>query len=193
LFIARAIVRLSSLVVAIERPLLGVLVASIAVFVLSNVLLRLVGITIAWADEIAIHSMILSGFVGASLMLRGRINPAVFLLHEILPGRIVKGLRIVIAVLSAGFGIVLFYLCWGWLDPLGLIAADFDVGTFEATTFNFIYTDTTPVMGASSFWFYLVMPWFAVTLTIHAAANLMEDIGVVERVDNPIRVTASEA
>lgn len=169
------------------------LIASIAVFVLSNVLLRLVGITIAWADEIAIHSMILSGFVGASLMLRGRIDPAVFLLHEILPGRIVKGLRIVISVLSAGFGIVLFYLCWRWFDPLGLIAADFDVGTFEATTFNFIYTDTTPVMGASSFWFYLVMPWFAVTLTIHAAANLMEDIGVVERVDNPIRVTASEA
>lgn len=193
MFIARAIVRLSSLVVAIERPLLGVLVASIAVFVLSNVLLRLVGITIAWADEIAIHSMILSGFVGASLMLRGRIDPAVFLLHEILPGRVVKGLRIVISVLSAGFGIVLFYLCWRWFDPLGLIAADFDVGTFEATTFNFIYTDTTPVMGASSFWFYLVMPWFAVTLTIHAAANLMEDIGVVERVDNPIRVTASEA
>lgn len=162
-------------------------------FVLANVLLRMIGITIAWADEIAIHSMILSGFVGASLMLRGRIDPAVFLLHELLPRRVVRVLRTLISAIAMGFGIVLFYLCWRWFDPLGLIAADFDIGTFEATTFNFIYTDTTPVMGASSFWFYLVIPWFATTLTIHAAANLMEDIGAVDRVENPIRVSASEA
>lgn len=192
MFIARAIVRLSSLVAAIERPLLALLIAAIAVFVLMNVLLRMIGVTIAWADEIAIYSMVLSGFVGASLMLRGRIDPAVLLLHELLPRWGVQVLRVIISIVALGFGITMVYLCWRWFNPPGLIAAGFDVATFEGATFNFIYTDTTPVMGASAFWFYLVVPWFGITLSIHAAANLMEDIGAVERVANPIKVVTSE-
>jgi TRAP-type C4-dicarboxylate transport system permease small subunit len=190
--VARGLQRLSALFVAVERALLSLLVAAIALFVLTNVLLRMVGTTLAWADEIAVHAMILSGFVGASLMLRGRIDPAVLLLHEMLPPRGVRVLRVVISTLAVGFGIVLIHLCWRWFDPLGLIRAGFDVPAFEMATFNFVYTDTTPVLGASSFWFYLIVPWFGLTLTIHAAANLVEDLGAVPRVENPIGTRAAD-
>lgn len=193
LLLPRAFVRASALLVVVEKLLLGLLVAGIAGFVLSNVLLRMGGITLAWADELAIHSMILSGFVGASLMMRARTDPAVFLLHEVLPAKIVRGLKVLISAVGVIFGIILFHLCWRWFDPLGLAAANFDVAAFEGSTFNFIYTDTTPVMGASSFWFYLIMPWFAVTITLHAIANLMEDLGFVDRALDPVGITVSES
>ena len=190
--IARAITRLSAAVTAVERVLLIGLVAAIAVLVLTNVLLRGVGITIAWADELAVYSMILSGFVGASLMLRGRIDPAVLLLHEFTPARGIRLLRTIVSIICLGFGLTLLYTTWRWFDPLGLIEDGFDVATFEGSTFNFIYTDVTPVMGVPTFWFYLVMPFFGVTLAIHAAANLVEDLGWVERPDNPAKIDATE-
>jgi TRAP-type C4-dicarboxylate transport system permease small subunit len=165
----------------------------IATFVLLNVGLRVFGITIAWADELAVYAMILSGFVGASLMLRARIDPAVLLAHEIVPERVARALRVVVSAGSAAFGIVLFWLCLRWFDPAGLMAAGFDVAEFEMQSFNFIYTDTTPVMAVPSYWFYLVMPWFALTLSVHALANLAEDFGLIGRRADPAGLALSEA
>jgi hypothetical protein len=34
-------------------------------------------------------------------------------------------------------------------------------------------------MGLPHFWFFLVMPWFALTLTVHALTNLAEDLGLI--------------
>lgn len=192
MFLARAVLRLSSRIAAVERVILMLLIAAIATFVLSNVLLRMIGITIAWADEIAIYSMILSGFVGASLMLRGRKDPAVLLLHEVLGGRGVRMLRVTVSAVCLMFAATLAYLCWRWFDPLTLAGTGFDVGAFQGATFNFVYTDTTPVMGVPSFLFYLVMPWFAATLTVHAAANLVEDLGLLDPVDNPAGIAELE-
>ena len=177
---------------ALERGLLIGLVAAIAVLVLANVVLRSIGITIAWADELAVYSMILSGFVGASLMLRGRVDPAVMLLHEFTPARGIRLLRTIVSVVCLVFGIVLLYTTWRWFDPVGLIRAGFEIGTFEMSTFNFVYTDVTPVMGVPTFWFYLVMPFFGLTIAIHAAANLVEDLGWVERPENPAKIDATE-
>lgn len=190
--LARASLRLSSLVAAAERLLLMALMAAIAGFVLMNVLLRGIGITIAWADEMAVYSMIVSGFVGASLMLRGRIDPAVLLAHEFVSRRGVRALRLVISAVCLGFGIVLLYTTWLWFNPVGLVRAGFDVGAFEGATFNFIYTDVTPIMGVPTFWFYLVMPWFGLTVTLHALANLMEDLGLAARPDNPAKIDRTE-
>jgi TRAP-type C4-dicarboxylate transport system permease small subunit len=190
--LARATQRLSAAVALLERAALMLLMAGIAAFVLMNVLLRGAGITIAWADEMAVYSMILSGFIGASLMLRGRIDPAVLLLHEFTPERGLRLLRIVISVVCVAFGLILLYTTWLWFDPLGLARAGFDVPSFEMSTFNFVYTDVTPIMGLPTFWFYLVMPWFGLTVTIHALANLVEDLGLVARPDNPARIDATE-
>lgn len=190
--LASAILRLSSLVASLERALLVFLVAALALLVLTNVLLRGIGITIAWADELAVYSMILSGFVGASLMLRGRVDPAVFLLHELSTKETTRILKLLISLVCVCFGLILIYTTWRWFDPLALIAAGFDVAAFEVATFNFVYTDVTPIMGIPTFWFYLIMPWFGLTVTIHASANLMEDIGLIERPKNPAKIDATE-
>lgn len=179
--IARGLIRLSAAIAWVEKGLLMGLIFSIFLFVLMNVVLRVFGITIAWADEVAIYAMILSGFIGASLMVRARIDPAVLLVHELAPHAVGRVLRTIVSVLSLIFGIILLYLCWLWFDPLALIAAGFDIPTFEGATFNFIYTDTTPVMGMAVAYLYLVMPWFAGALCVHAAANLVEDLGLAAR------------
>ncbi len=183
--LARCPGRLSAVLAGIERVLLSGLILAIAGLVLMNVLLRLAGITIAWADEMAVYAMILSGFVGASLMVRARIDPAVLLLHEVVSARVVRVLRGAVSVVVAGFGIGLLHLCWRWFDPVALMHAGFDIAAFEAATFNFIYTDTTPVTAIPSFWLYLIMPWFAASVTVHAFANLAEDLGLAARPDDP--------
>ena len=183
--IGRAISRLSLFFVSIERILLMVLIAAVACLVLGNVLFRAFGLTIAWADELAIYSMILSAFVGASLMLRARSDPAVHLVHELVGPGVRRALVTVSSIVCVAFGLTLMWLCWRWFAPLAVIEAGFDTSAFENVTFNFIYTETTPVMGLPAFWFFLVMPWFALTVTIHAMANLAEDFGLVERRTDP--------
>jgi len=175
--------RLSDALVRVERLALMVLIAGIAGFVLTNVTFRAFRVTLAWADELAILSMTLAAFVGASLMLRARSHPSVSLLHELASVR--RVLRILVSILSAGFGVLLFWMCWRWFDLPGLAAAGFDTRAFEAATFNFIYSEVTPVMRLSAHWFYLVLPWFALTLTVHALTNLAEDLGLLPRARTP--------
>lgn len=191
--IARTLSRISAGFNVIERLLLKLLMAAIAIFVLMNVLLRMIGITIASADEISVYTMVMSGFVGASLMLRARIDPAVLLIHEFVPRSVYTILRAAVSAILAAFGVTLCYLCWRWFDPGALMSEGFDVTGFEAATFNFVYTDVTPVMGLPAFYFYLVVPFFAVAITIHALTNLCEDLGLVERPENPAGLLEDEA
>ncbi len=165
----------------IDRLFLIVLIAAMVLLVLMNVGTRFFGFTISWADELAVYFMILAGFVGASLMLRLRTDPAVTLLHEFLPPHIVRGLRGTVAAIALVFGIVLVWLCWRWFNLPGLYAADFDIRRFEGSTFNFIYTEMTPVMGLPAMIFFLIVPWFALTISVHALTNLLEEAGFIER------------
>jgi TRAP-type C4-dicarboxylate transport system permease small subunit len=172
--------RVSDALVRVERLALMSLVVGIAGFVLMNVTFRAFRVTLAWADELAILSMTLAAFVGASLMLRARSDPAVLLVHEVVGPGVRRALRVLVSALAAGFGGLLFWMCWRWFNLPALIAAGFDVRAFEAATFNFIYSEVTPVMRLRAHWFYLVMPWFALTITVHALTNLAEDLGLVE-------------
>ncbi len=174
-----AIRGLSRVLAAIDRFLLMALIAAITLLVLGNVGARSVGFSIAWADELAVYGMIMSGFVGASLMLRLRTAPSVTLLHEILSERVVRTLRILIALTAVVFAGLLLWMCWLWFDPAALAAAGFDIRRFEGATFNFIYTETTPVMGLPAAYFFLIMPWFALTVLVHGLTNLAEDAGMI--------------
>ena len=185
--------RLSFLFAAIERVVLMTLIAAVACLVLANVLSRPFGLTIAWADELAIYSMILSAFVGASLMLRARSDPAGQLIHELIRPGARRVLYTITSIICVAFGLILMWLCWRWFAPLQVMEAGFDISAFEGATFNFIYTETTPVMGLPAFWFFLVMPWFALTITIHALANLTEDFGMVERGTDPAGIAGGGA
>jgi TRAP-type C4-dicarboxylate transport system permease small subunit len=51
--------------------------------------------------------MTLAAFVGASLMLRARTDPAVLLLHEVAGPALVRLLRVLVSALAAGFGMLL--------------------------------------------------------------------------------------
>ena len=175
---ARLIRLLSEALITVERLALMGLVAAVAVLVLLNVGGRALGVTLAWADELAILAMVLAAFIGAALMLRARIDPAVLILHELLPARAVALLRGAVSVVALGFGLVLLWICARWLDPVGLAASGFDVAAFEMTRFNFVYTEVTPVLGWPFWWFYLILPWFALSISLHAAANLLEDLGL---------------
>lgn len=181
MLLPRALRRLSAALVWIDRIFLMALVAAIGLLVLMNVGTRAFGVTIAWADELAVQAMILAGFVGASLMLRGRADPAVTLLYEVLPRGGIFVLRVSVSTIAFGFGLALIWMCWVWFDLPGLTAAGFDVSTFEGMTFNFLYTEITPVMEVRAVWFFLIMPWFALTLTVHALTNLAEDAGLLPR------------
>lgn len=174
----RLIRGLSEALIAVERRALTGLMAAVAVLVLLNVGGRAIGFTLAWADELAILAMVLAAFVGAALMLRARMDPAVLILHEVLPARAVAVLRGAVSLVALGFGLALVWMCWRWLDPAGLAASGFDVAAFEMTRFNFVYTEVTPVLGWPFWWFYLVMPWFGLSLSLHALANLTEDAGL---------------
>lgn len=177
-----SVVRTASDIVArIDRIAMMFLVAAMVLLVLVNVGTRFFGVTLSWADELAVYFMILTGFVGASLMLRLRTDPAVTLLHEFLPARYVRILRIAIAAIALVFGMLLIWMCWIWFDLPSLIAVDFDIRRFEGRTFNFIYTEMTPVMGLPAIIFFAIVPWFAVTLSIHALTNLLEETGFLER------------
>lgn len=186
----RLITGLSALFTRIERVALMLLVAGIAAFVLVNVIFRAFGVTLAWADELAVVCMTLAAFVGAALMLRARTDPAVLILHELRRPGLVRVLRVTVSALAAGFGVALAWMCWRWFNLPGLIAAGFDVGAFEMTTFNFLYTERTPILGLPSWRLFLIMPWFAVSITVHALANLAEDLGLAQA-DSRVRSAAA--
>ena len=176
---ARLLRGLSDRLVRVERTVLMLLVAGVAGFVLLNVGFRMFRVTLAWADEAAVLCMVLTAFVGASLMLRMRIDPAVRLVHQMVSPGVVRGLRALVSAVAAGFGLALGWLCWRWFDPAGVAAAGFDIAAFEMATFNFLYTETTPILRLPFWWFWLVLPWFALTLTVHALTNLAEDAGLI--------------
>jgi len=189
----------SDAIVRVERLLLMLLIFGVVFFVLINVTFRLFGITLAWADELAVLSMAWMGFIGASLMLRARIDPSVRLLHEALGPAVARGLRVLVSLLAAAFGAMLIWMNWIWFNPPALIAAGFDIAAFQAATFNFLYSTRTPVLVWPFFWFYLIMPWFALTIVVHALTNLAEDAGLIppralaEELTRPEGVAVSES
>ncbi|WP_209424482.1 TRAP transporter small permease subunit [Pararhodobacter sp. SW119] len=172
---------ISDILTVVERWLLTVLIAGVAGFVLINVSFRAFGVTLAWADESAILSMTLATFVGASLMLRARSDPAMRVLHEVATPLLLRALRVAASAMAVTFAVLLAWLCWRWFDLPGLSSAGYDIGEFELRHFNFLYTEVTPVLGLPYWWFYLIMPWFALTLIVHALTNLVEDLGLIDR------------
>ena len=50
-----------------------------------------------------------------------------------------------------------------------------------AETFNFLYTEHTQTLNWPTWVLYLTLPIFAVSMTIHGLANLLEDLELVPR------------
>jgi TRAP-type C4-dicarboxylate transport system permease small subunit len=72
-------------------------------------------------------------------------------------------------------------MCWLWMDPIGIARAGFDAKVYAGETFNFLYTEHTQTLNWPSWIVYLVLPIFAVSMTLHGLANTVEDLGIVGR------------
>jgi len=166
--------RVSNALLRVEKAAVTGLVAVLLALILLNVVTRAAGAALFWVDELAIYTMIWMALIGASVMLRTRVGVAVTLVTDMLTERLRRMLARVVDGIMLLFAVVLLLLCWLWYEPLALIQSGFDFDLFAQTTFKFIYSEPTSTIGIRKFWIWLVVPLMAISMTIHALANLFE-------------------
>jgi TRAP-type C4-dicarboxylate transport system permease small subunit len=177
----RFVMWLSARLLAAERIAVAGLMFLLTGLILLNVVTRYSGVSLYWVDESAIYSIVFLSFIGASAMTRLRLDFAVTMLTERFSARGVRIAKATATAIVLLFGLTLLWFCVLWLDPVGMARAGFDARAFAATTFNFIYTERTQTLGWPVWALYLIMPIFALSMSIHSAANLLEDLGLVPR------------
>jgi len=181
LSVRRTIVRMSSALLALERLALMGLMYLLTGLILVNVVTRYSHFPIYWIDESAVYCVVWLTFIGASAMTRLRLDFAVTMLTERLSPRHQKIAKVISTGLVVVFGLALIVTCVLWMDPIGLARAGFDGRKLAAETFNFLYTERTQTLNWPTWAMYLTLPIFAVSMTIHGLANLLEDSGLVPR------------
>jgi len=87
-----------------------------------------------------------------------------------------RTMTLLVDVLILAFATGLFLMCLAWYDPVGLLKVGLDIDEFAASTYNFIYQEPTNTLGVQKFWIWLVVPIVSITMSLHAAANLLEDM-----------------
>lgn len=172
----RAVVTFSEFILACEKVLVGGFIAVLLILILLNVVTRFVGTPLYWVDEAAVYAMVWLAFIGASALTRLRLDFTITLLADQLSPEGVRRLRAVANAIGVAFGIALTVMCWIWMDPLGIAAANFDAKAYAGATFNFLYTEHTQTLGWPTWAVSLVIPLFGITMTIHLLVNLLEDM-----------------
>ena len=173
--------RASSTILKGERLALMALMGLITLMILLNVVTRYSGMPIYWVDEAAVYLVVWLSFIGASAMTRLRLDFAVTLLTDTLSERNAGRVKALATACVLLFGLALLAMCWLWLDPVGIARHGFDAKAYAGESFNFLYTERTQTLNWPTWIVQLVLPLFALTFTVHAAANLVEDLGLRER------------
>ena len=176
---------LSTAVLRTERAALTVLMSLLVLLILLNVVTRYSGIPIYWVDEAAVFTMVWLTFVGASVMTRLRMDFAVGLVSDQLPPGGAKALKVIATFGVLVFALALVWMCWVWMDPRGIAAAGFNAKDYAEASFNFIYTEHTQTLEWPTWVLQLILPIFSLTLTVHAFANLLEELEASPRVVHP--------
>ncbi len=177
----RWVLCVSEAVLAVERLALGGLMTLLVLLILLNVVTRYAGLPLYWVDEASVYSVVWLTFVGASIMTRLRLDFAVGLLTEQLPPRAAKASKVIATGGVLIFGLALIAMCWLWMDPIGIAQYHFDAKEYAAQSFNFLYTEHTQTLEWPMWVLQLIMPLFACTLSLHALANLLEDLDLAPR------------
>lgn len=177
----RLVMWLSARLLAAERFAVAAFMFLLTGLILLNVVTRYAGVSLYWVDESAVYSVVFLTFMGASAMTRLRLDFAVTLLTERFSARGVRIAKALATAIVLLFGMTLLWLCVLWLDPVGMARAGFDARELAAKTFNFIYTERTQTLGWPVWALYTIMPVFALSMTIHSAANLVEDLELAPR------------
>jgi len=152
--------------------------------ILLNVVTRYTGIPLYWVDESAVYSVVFLTFIGASAMTRLRLDFAVTMLTERFSERGIRIAKVIATSIVLLFGLSLLWMCVLWLDPVGIARAGFNAKDFAGESFNFVYTERTQTLNWPFWVLYLIMPVFALSMTVHSAANLLEDLEWVPRADH---------
>ncbi|SLN67129.1 TRAP transporter small permease [Ruegeria meonggei] len=170
------IVKTSDWIARVEAVVLKILVAAVLLLMILNVTSRAINWSLYWVDELAINLMVIFAFVGSSLMFAQRRNFAVTLLSDAVSEATRRWMSIAVQCVNLGFALFLAYACWVWFDPATLAMHGFDLELFFENTFNSVYQEVTNTIGVRRLWFFLIMPLFALTLTVHSAACLWRDL-----------------
>ena len=176
---------LSTAVFRTERAALTVLMGLLVLLILLNVVTRYSGTPIYWVDEAAVFTMVWLTFVGASVMTRLRMDFAVGLVSDHLPPGGAKVLKVIATLGVLVFALALVWMCWVWMDPRGIAAAGFNAKDYAEASFNFIYTERTQTLEWPTWVLQLILPIFSLTLTVHAFANLLEELEASPRLVHP--------
>lgn len=174
----RVVQALSAGILSVERRLIAGLMALLLALILLNVVTRYSGASLYWVDESAVYSVVWLAFIGGSAMTRLRLDFAMTLLTDRLPPAMARRARVLAAAGVVAFAFALGWMCWLWLDPVGITQAGFDAKKFAGTAFNFVYTERTQTLNWPTWVIYLIMPIFAFTMLVHGLANLLEDLGL---------------
>lgn len=179
--VPEVVVALSGRWLRLEHKVIQGLMFLLSALILLNVTTRYAGHPIYWIDESAVYSVVWLTFIGASAMTRMRLDFAVTMLTERFSERGAAIFRVVATLGVLLFGIGLLVMCWLWLDPVGIAQAGFDAREYAGQSFNFIYTERTQTLNWPTWVIYLIMPLFALSMSLHALANLFEDLGLVAK------------
>ncbi|MBU1352077.1 MAG: TRAP transporter small permease [Gammaproteobacteria bacterium] len=178
----RWVLALSTRVLHTERLLLTALMTLLVILILLNVVTRYSGMPIYWVDEAAVYTVVWLTFVGASVMTRLRMDFAVSLLTDQFGPRGAKVAKLIATSGVLLFGLAMLVMCWVWMDPVGIGRYGFDAKEFAAESFNFLYTERTQTLNWPTWVLQLILPIFSATFSVHALANLLEDLGAADRV-----------
>lgn len=168
---AGVLARVSARLAAVEWYCAGLLLCVVFLLLLLNVVTRSLGSPLIWVDELAIYVMIWAALIGASIGIRNRDHIAMTLLTDMLPVGSRRALLIGVDAALLVFFAILGVILWNWFDPVGVLSAE-TLADFSQHSFNFIYEEPTTTIAMRKVWFWLILPAFFLSGTLHAAANL---------------------
>jgi TRAP-type C4-dicarboxylate transport system permease small subunit len=174
----RGLVSLSEGLLMLEKLAVAAFMTLLLCLILINVGTRYAGIPLYWVDEAAVYATVWLTFIGGSALTRLRLDFAVTLVSEKLSPRNAERLQALATFIAFLFAVGLVVMCWNWMDPLGIAAAGFDARDYAGESFNFLYTERTQTLNWPTWTVSMVVPLFAVSMSVHTAANLAEELGL---------------
>lgn len=183
--LVRGVLDASDALLRLERWLLTGLMSLLMALILLNVVTRYTGMPLYWVDEASVYTVVWLTFIGASAMTRLRLDFAVTMLTEKLGARSAHVAKLAASAGVLFFALALLAMCWLWMDPVGIARQGFDAKEYAAESFNFLYTERTQTLEWPVWLLQLIMPIFALCMSLHALANLLEDMRLAPRRQHP--------
>lgn len=166
--------KLSDKLADFEVSLGALLAGAVTLLVILNIVSRSVGYALYWVDELAIYCMVWMTLITTSAILKKREAIAVTLLLDVFPVRLKRYASIIIDLIVLVFALALLFLTMRWLDIWHFMQAGFNIEQFQASTFNFIYSENTNTLGIKKIWVWLPLFLVSLSLSLHALVNLFE-------------------